>query len=259
MSIEILGYLNISPYIFKNYTDPTFQEIFMISWRMWLIFVIGHLSIAIFIMYKDLKGNWENYKLIPEKDASNKLKKYLKCIPYVIRDLFILLPLFLSLYVYLSLSFIKNNMNVNGFLLEMLCKFPLAYWIGNIWDMIVHRLWHEFPFLYKHVHKEHHIILEEMCSLSAWRDSWLEFIFEIPGTFLIGPFLMKMNWLSHALLIASMGFASAIDHSGFYLNSFIDSRYHFNHHMNPNSNFADIGFLDDYFGTNTKKKIKNKN
>ncbi len=241
-----------------NIGDPILEldslsESLFISFKMWLIFILGHLSIGIFIMYKDLRGSWENHRLVPkESDSEDKLRKYILCIPYVLRDLFFLLPIFLLVYVYFSLNFINNNFDVKGLLIEFFFKFPISHWIGNIWDMTVHRMWHEIPFLYKYVHKEHHIHISEMCSLSAWRDSWLEFIFEIPGTFLIGPFLMRMNWLSHALLISSMGFVSAIDHSGFYINSLIDSRYHYEHHKNPNSNFADIELLDFIFGTKSK-------
>ncbi len=232
------------------------SESVSISFKMWLIFIIGHLGIAIFIMYKDLRGSWDKYRLIPkESDSEDILKKYLICIPYIIRDLFFLLPIFLVIYVGSSLDFISKNLDIKGLLIEFLFKMPISYWIGNMWDMTVHRIWHEVPFLYKYVHKEHHINISEMCSLSAWRDSWLEFILEIPGTFLIGPFIMRMNWLSHALLISTMGFISAIDHSGFYLNYLIDSRYHYEHHKNPNSNFADIELLDYIFGTKSSKQI----
>jgi len=232
----------------KIYSYPSFSQVLEISSKMWILFIIGHFSIGFFIMYKDLKGSWEKYKLVQEDKKTNKLHKYYLCIPYLIRDLLFLLPIFLSIYVFYSFDFIKSNFEFSELLIEFFIKFPLAYIIRNIWDMLVHRLWHQIPFLYNHVHKEHHINIREMCSLSAWRDSWLEFIFEIPGTFLIGPFFMKMNWISHALLISSMGFISSIDHSGFYVNYFIDSRYHFNHHNKPNSNFADIKILDNFFG-----------
>lgn len=230
--------------------SPNFSNIIQIAFRMWIIFIIGHFSIGFFIMYKDLSGSWEKFKLIHEKKSVNKHNKYLLCIPYILRDLLLLLPLFLIVYVYYTYDFILDNFETTDLIFkEFLYKFPFAYIIGNIWDMAIHRLWHQVPFLYKHVHKEHHISIHEMCSLSAWRDSYWEFIFEIPGTFLIGPFIMRMNWLSHAILISSMGFCSSIDHSGFYVNWLIDSRYHFQHHNKPNTNFADLEFLDKLFWT----------
>jgi len=238
--------------IYSNFLQ--FADVLEIAFKMWFIFIVVHLSIGLYIMYKDISGKWEKYKLIIEEKPVNKLHKYCLCIPYIVRDLFILLPIFLIIYVNYTSDFITNNLDYyNLIYCEFLIKFPLAYVIGNIWDMSVHRLWHQVPFLYKYVHKEHHFNLNEMCSLSAWRDSFWEFVLEIPGTFLIGPFIMRMNWLSHAVMISCMGFISSIDHSGFYVNFLIDSRYHFQHHNKPNSNFADLEFLDQFFGT----KIQN--
>jgi len=240
--------------------SPNHGEIIQIAFKIWILFFIGHFSIGFFILYKDLSGSWEKCKIIPEDKSVNKLNKYYLCIPYLFRDLFFLLPLFLVIYVNYTLNFINANFNLYDlFLKEFLFKFPLAYMIGNVWDMAVHRLWHQFPLLYKHIHKVHHININEMCSLSAWRDSLWEFILEIPGTFFIGPFIMRMNWLSHAILISSMGFISSIDHSGFYVNWLIDSRYHIQHHINPNNNFADLEIIDKLFGnkliTSSSKKI----
>lgn len=251
----IIGYINSTninnqPSTLDGYRAPEFSDIVQISWQIWIIFIIGHFSIGIYIMYKDLRGSWDKYKLIPQDKTENRLYKYYLCIPYLIRDLFFLLPIFMTIYTYYTYDFITKNFDMKGLFIEFLFKFPIAYMIGNVWDMTVHKLWHQFPFLYKYVHKEHHISVNEMCSLSAWRDSWWEFIFEIPGTFLVGPFIMKMNWLSHAILISSMGFISSIDHCGFYVNMLIDSRYHFQHHNKPNSNYADLEILDYLFGNN---------
>ena len=244
------NYQNISNN--KVNLNHNFFDILQISTKIWIIFLIGHFTMGFYIMYKDLKGDWENYKIHPDSltDKNNKLIKYTLCIPYLLRDLFFLLPIFLFIYTSFNINFLTENFDLYGFAYEIFIKCPIAYMIGNLWDMMIHRLWHQIPFLYKHVHKEHHINIAEMCSLSAWRDSWLEFIFEIPGTFLIGPYFMRLNWLSHALIISSMGFISSIDHSGFYVNYLIDSRYHYNHHLKPNNNFADIEVLDNLFGTN---------
>ena len=238
-------------------TGTNFSEIFDISLKMWTIFIIGHFTVGFYIMYKDLNGDWDKYRLGPvnKKDKNTettekKINKYSLCISYLIRDFLILMPIFLYLYVYYTSDFITKNMDFKGLLIEIFVKIPIGYLIECIWDYFLHRAWHQVPYLYKNVHKSHHISAEEMCSLSAWRDSLSEFILEIPGTFLIGPFLMRMNWVSHGIMLFKTGFMAAIDHCGFHVNSLVDSRYHWDHHLRPYGNFADLEFLDDYFKTN---------
>jgi sterol desaturase/sphingolipid hydroxylase (fatty acid hydroxylase superfamily) len=246
-------------------------DIFNISLKMWIIFLIGHFSVGFYIMYKDLNGSWDIYKLSQNlkskinknknkndyndydsdrKNMNNKLYKYSLCINYLIRDFLIIMPIFLYLYVYYTSDFITKNLDIYNLYIEIFIKIPIGYLIECIWDYFVHRAWHQVPYLYKYVHKSHHIPEEEMCSLSAWRDSITEFILEIPGTFLIGPFFMKMNWISHSIMLFKTGFMASIDHSGFYVNFLFDSRYHYDHHLRPNGNFADLEFLDNFFKTN---------
>jgi len=229
-------------------------EVFNISLKMWVIFMIGHFTIGFYIMYKDLNGSWDKYRLSNDNNKKeknkNKLHKYSLCISYLIRDFLIIMPIFLYLYVYYTSDFITKNLDSYNLLIEIFIKIPLGYLIECIWDYFLHRAWHQIPYLYKYVHKAHHITEDEMCSLSAWRDSLSEFILEIPGTFLIGPFIMRMNWISHSIMLFKTGFMAAIDHCGFHVNSFIDSRYHYDHHLRPNGNFADLEFLDNIFNTN---------
>lgn len=235
----------------NSFNIPDIYEVIDISLKMWIVFLIGHFSIGFYIMYKDLNGSWDEFRLPPVKNKENKdkVRKYSLCISYLIRDFAIIMPIFLFLYVYYTSDFITKNMDMNNLLIEIFIKIPLGYIIECIWDYFLHRAWHHIPFLYKYVHKPHHISADEMCSLSAWRDSLPEFILEIPGTFLIGPYLMRMNWISHSIMLFKTGFMAAIDHCGFFVNFLIDSRYHYDHHLKPNGNFADLEFLDKFFKT----------
>eukprot|EP00775_Hariotina_reticulata_P013863 gene13863-13985_t len=103
------------------------------------------------------------------------------------------------------------------YLLLHLLKLPLAYTMGRIWAMLDHPL--EF------------------------------LLMEVPGTFLLGPLLLRLQLPSTALLLAYQGASSAVDHSGFCVNWLVDGRYHFMHHVNPRVNYGEMELLDKLAGT----------
>jgi hypothetical protein len=134
-------------------------------------------------------------------------------------------------------------------LLDLL-KLPLAYTLGRVWAMAVHYILHSSPQLYKTVHKAHHVPVQELCALAAFRDHPLEFVLmEVPGSFLLGPLLLRLRLPAIMLLLAYQGASSAVDHSGFRVNSLVDGSYHFMHHINPRVNFGEMELLDKLVGS----------
>jgi sterol desaturase/sphingolipid hydroxylase (fatty acid hydroxylase superfamily) len=221
-----------------------------VAMKMWSCFAFAHFGLSLYIIKKDLSGEWDQYRIAPDDPKNGRISKYLKALPSVIRDLFISLPIIIFGYCYLNYQYLVSERTNIEWALELLIKLPLAYTLGRIWAMWVHKVMHMFPVLYKNIHKEHHVPLRELCALSAWRDKFIEFLLmEIPGAFLLGPYLFKLHWFSHGLMLIYIGIGGAVDHSGFYVNYWMDSRYHYVHHKNPNVNFAELEFLDIACGT----------
>jgi len=100
-------------------------------------------------------------------------------------------------------------------------------------------------------HKRHHVKLEDLCALSAWQDSYIEFVLmEVFGVFLLAPMVFPLPWAFLMLTAAYNGVNAAIDHCGFKVpDSHFDGLYHYVHHVLPDRNFAEMEMLDRYMGT----------
>lgn len=225
---------------------------------LWSGFLLPHLSLSCYIIYKDLTKQWDQFRLVKvQNDHPDRICKYLKCLPYVMRDFCIIFPLFLYYYI----NFNLENLLKETIWTDLVIKTPFAYLLNRLWAMLIHWLMHKNIYVYKFLHQTHHVKLEDLCCLTAWMDTIGEFIFmEIPGAFCLGLYFLELNWLSHLLIYVYVAIGGTIDHCGYQFNTFFNSIYHFNHHKKPNYNFAEFELYDKIFGTlyveNTGNKVE---
>jgi len=229
---------------------------------------VSHLSMVSYIAYHDLMGHWDAYSL---KYQRNSFWTYARHAPSFFVDIFgILLPaLVVYAYYYHSETFepvIKadKSMAENGLRLVALC---LGMCVNNIinrlWAMFAHWVMHEVPALYRSLHKQHHCSLKDFCAFSAWQDTFVEFIaMEVLGVFMLANFFNPLPWQFNVALAVYNGVGGAIDHSAFYIpGTWIDGRYHWDHHLLVTVNYSEMEFLDRAFGTlkvwDTKPKYLN--
>jgi len=229
------------------------MEQYTVILLLWLAFFGSHLGMALYIMKNDLSGAWDQFRLAPLDTKVPRIKKYMLCMPTLIRDVFVILPLILMYVTHLNLDDLTRERALWEWPFELFVKLPLAYTLGRIWAMLIHRGFHSHPWIFKVIHKEHHVRLTELCAFVAWRDSVWEFLLmEIPGAFTLGPCVFRLHWSVYALFLIYHGTTSAIDHSGFDANWIVDSKYHFVHHKQRNTNFAEMDILDRVAGTYTE-------
>jgi hypothetical protein len=125
-----------------------------------------------------------------------------------------------------------------------------AYVVCKSQNMMAHYIFHRNPQLMKLVHQQHHYPLSELVATAAWRATWIEFLFmELLGSFLLGPMLVRMHWITMACVWLYTAYGAAVDHSGFKVNGWLDGEHHYLHHYKCNTNYSEIDYLDVLFGT----------
>lgn len=239
-------------------TDPTVK-----AWNAALfaslvvgVLMASHLLMVAYIAYHDLRGEWDAYRL---KAQRNTAAIYLSHAPSFFADMLLLLwpSLFVYGYYYdcpLWSPLLLQNEHLAKNVLRValiLVSSVMNNVINRLWAMGVHYTMHAFPTLYKTIHKQHHTTVRELCALSSWQDSATEFfVMEVFGTFLLASLVNPLPVVSHVILACYNGVFAAIDHSGFYIpGTWIDGRYHWNHHVYGKWNFSEIKELDKFFGT----------
>lgn len=193
--------------------------------------IISHLTTVGYIAYHDLSGHWDAYSL---KYQRNTPQTYLKHVPSFFFDVFFLLFPSLVLFGYFYDEIVWRPIFVHdqawrnwasfGVLLALAV---LNNIINRLWAMGVHWWMHVNKHLYQSVHKRHHCSIRDMCALSAWQDTALEFVLmEVLGVFLFSQLFNPLPWQFHVLLAIYNGMGGAIDHSGFYIpGTIMDGRY----------------------------------
>lgn len=125
---------------------------------------------------------------------------------------------------------------------------PFAFSLNQCWLMMVHYVLHT-PVLYRNIHKNHHVPIDYVHSLSAWADSLSEYVFMELMALMVMIYAVPINIYWFAAIMAYLGHVSSIEHSGFYVNWYWDGRYHWTHHTKVDCNYAESAILDQIFGT----------
>jgi len=217
---------------------------------------VSHLTMVYYIAYHDIKGHWDAYSL---KYQRNTVWTYVRHAPSFFTDIFFLLFPSLALYAYFyhKETFEPIIQKDESHLYNIIRFVALCIGtcvnniINRLWAMFIHWVMHEIPWLYRSFHKQHHCRIRDFCAASSWQDTLVEFLLmEVLGVFILANLFNPLPWQFNVAMAVYNGVGGAIDHSGFYIpNTWIDGRYHWDHHMLVNVNFSEIEMLDKAFGT----------
>lgn len=195
-----------------------------------LSLVVSHLATVLFIAFQDISGRWDKYSL---KYQRSTWWTYAQHAPSFAFDVaFLLAPALLAFgYGYDAVLFQPlcphGDWRRDGVRVAALFGAAIINNIINrLWAMCVHWLMHESKLLYKAVHKRHHCQIRDLCALSAWQDTTLEFVLmEVFGVFLFAQLFNPLPWHFHVILASYNGIGGAIDHSAFYIpGTIVDGR-----------------------------------
>ena len=203
---------------------------FLAPWIVCLIsyFIFGGILLIYLEKYNYyylIKMTWNKYDLFEHIHTS-------------MFDLCLMLPISIWLvYHYHLFSLIIIQYNEIQYFYQSILKIimiPISIFIGLIWRMLIHRLFHHHPLLYKSIHKKHHDRPDKMTPFCAFYDHPIEFLLmEVIGTFLLPLYINPLPIEILCILWAWQCFSGILDHSnaiipGSYL---IDATYHFTHHQ----------------------------
>jgi sterol desaturase/sphingolipid hydroxylase (fatty acid hydroxylase superfamily) len=201
------------------------------------------------------KGGWDKYLLIPRKMSYEDYQRHLfsSC-----RDLFIILPMAYHLAKSRILLGPEQSIVFYDDLLLNIPKVLCAVCVGYGYRMLIHYCMH-FRWLFRNLHSQHHVPLPTLNSFVCFQDSVFENIFmEIVGVFILPALLVPVPPAVLSLIWCYGVYTGLLDHSCLYIHDkwwiAIDCRYHFNHHLKPSSNYAELECLDRLAGTYKKFK-----
>lgn len=216
----------------RAWVDPEqLQRAILFGVAVVVALIVSHLGTVSYIAYHDLSGHWDAYSL---KYQRNTAHTYTKHLPSFFFDVGCLLLPSLVAFGYFYDSTVWSPIfvhqqawrNWTAFSV-LLASAVLNNIINRLWAMAIHWWMHVDKHLYQSVHKKHHCSIKDMCALSAWEDTALEFVLmEVLGVFLFAQFFNPLPWQFHVLLALYNGMGGAIDHSGFYIpGTIMDGRY----------------------------------
>jgi len=231
------------------------QSNFWISITVSSCFSLSHLVIVAVIAANDLSGRWDQYALCKTRKVS--LRTYLQGLQNFGLDFVLFfVPLNLALVRYLDVASVAWSWRDLPFWIG---KIAIGYACGKLWSYAVHYTLHVYPWLYRNVHKKHHVKVHEMVASHAWFDTVAEhLIMEVPNLFLPVLVAGRVHWAVLLCYFTFHGYSAAVDHSGFKINYFIDSEYHYYHHQYNLVNFAEMESIDLLFGTHHTQKADRK-
>lgn len=221
----------------------------MIPQQLTLVWLV-YFSLGGFLELMVRKGGWYKYLLMPTEMRCSDYSKHLWC---SCRDLFILLPI--AFFVTKSRILLNEEESVffyNNLLLNI-PKVIASVCIGYFYRMLVHMAFHT-RLLYKRFHRQHHVPLSKLNSFVCFNDSIAEnIIMEIIGVFILPAYLVPVPPDVLTLIWLYGVCTGLLDHSCLYISDkwwiHIDCRYHLEHHMLPNCNYAELECLDRVAGT----------
>ena len=183
--------------------------------------------------YIYLTNQWNIYKLQGYKDDIWKIWFQDTCISFKN-----------TIYTYIILYFIPVYTNSNIFSYKDIYLFLLYILCIDLYFYMVHRLCHLNRWIYKHIHKHHHLTHLTVAS-SGFSSSLIEHIFINCASVYIPHLLLRGSYPLLVIIMILGGYSSASSHSGYKT-----SLYHNIHHQLLYYNYGNGLYIwDRIFGT----------
>ena len=159
-------------------------------------------------------------------------------------------PLAMAL-VYVG-STVKRGVVINAMIppgLSMLGEMAFLVYAEEFVFYYTHVWMHKIPFVYKHLHKEHHRLTAPI-ALGSIYGHWIEHIIQDWLPSLFGGMLLGAHVYTLVFYLFLTAMATQNDHSGFLMPwEMEDTNYHDVHHEKFTVNYGGIGLLDGLHGT----------
>lgn len=171
------------------------------------------------------------------------------------RDLFILLPLFVLFVtgVCRATLVLTNPERIASFYVSFLSylMIPVSILISHFFRALSHQLFHH-RYLYKHVHKKHHLRPCHITPFSTYYDTITEFlVMEAFGSFVLPLLLNPLPLPLVACFWVFQVISALLDHTVAKKDGswWLNSEYHYFHHKVLNFNFSEVEWFDQVMGT----------
>jgi len=213
---------------------------------------VSHLVCCGIVMYFDLTGKWDEYRLCKTRDVT--IKDYMDGFRNFAKDVVFLFLPFMAICFSWRLQEIQESKDT---IVESVTKLVSGYLLGKVWAFGIHYALH-FPCLYR-FHKRHHAPPQKLCASKSWEDSPVEYaLMELPS-FAASVLLFPTHSWIHLLHFAWHGWDGACGHSGFSGRTgwwLFDGEYHYYHHALLTVNYAEIEWFDVLCGTHHSQRGK---
>lgn len=200
--------------------------------------ILSFILTGFYCFYKDMYASEERYSKnkIQKSDKSETLKTYKKCLPLVISNLFIVIPIICYFLYPLSPNKLYEHSDIY--------KLPINIILIDILFYITHRIMH-YGILYRKFHKKHHEINKPV-SISALYLHPVDLIFSNFFPVVLPPYILNQGVIAYSFwLIFSLFNTVYISHQGIKNLS----EFHDYHHQKSKYNYGSELFMDKLFGT----------
>jgi sterol desaturase/sphingolipid hydroxylase (fatty acid hydroxylase superfamily) len=228
--------------------DDWFTFVFLMNlWGALVYWVVGFIFFTI-----DYFNLARRYKIQPGTNDPIDLRKFAWCVGYVTFNQLVTGPLLamaiIPLLRWRGISYSPDEIPGANVFLRHLSAWIVAEEFGFYYS---HRLFHEIPYLYQHIHKIHHEWPSSVAFAARYAHP-IEDILANVSPLVLGPLITGSHMSLWFVWIAVALFSTELGHSGYHFPFVASAEFHDAHHHFTNCNFGMLGLLDAFHGTDKK-------
>jgi len=254
MVLDHLHYIKSIPVavyggMLENITDrPSFKQYFLM---VGLINLVVYWGVSFFFLFLDRTGYMSKWKFQPGMNEPLAMERWWKVFRQVLFNQLVNNSL-VTCTTWFIRDFSTNNdafsMETMPTLQTALCHFLVFVVVEEICFYHFHRLCHEVPFLYKHIHKTHHEWKAPIAASGRYSHV-LEDLFVNLLPVMLGPWICNSHQSLVIVWVIIAQISTMLTHSGY---SFCSIPRHDRHHQYQNVNYGVMLWCDLIYGTEYK-------